>query len=79
MYCPGDGQSSGMLMPGERVKVLLRFEDFTGMYVYHCHNLEHEDQGMMGQFLVLEPGATPRPMQMGTSAPTTAGHGGHGG
>jgi FtsP/CotA-like multicopper oxidase with cupredoxin domain len=41
-----------MLMPGERVKVLLRFEDFTGMYVYHCHNLEHEDQGMMRNYLV---------------------------
>ena len=24
-----------MLMQGERVKLLLRFEDFTGMYVYH--------------------------------------------
>lgn len=41
-----------MLMPGERVKLLLRFEDFTGMYVYHCHNLEHEDAGMMRNYLV---------------------------
>ncbi len=41
-----------MLMPGERVKLLLRFEDFTGMYVYHCHNLEHEDSGMMRNYLV---------------------------
>lgn len=41
-----------MIMPGERVKVLLRFEDFTGKYVYHCHNLEHEDAGMMRNYLV---------------------------
>jgi len=41
-----------MVMPGERVKVLLRFEDFTGKYVYHCHNLEHEDAGMMRNYLV---------------------------
>jgi FtsP/CotA-like multicopper oxidase with cupredoxin domain len=41
-----------MLMPGERIKLLLRFEDFTGMYVYHCHNLEHEDAGMMRNYLV---------------------------
>src|SRR5581483_10468751 len=41
-----------LLLPGERVKVLLRFADFTGMYVYHCHNLEHEDQGMMRNYLV---------------------------
>ena len=27
--------------------------------MYHCHLLWHEDQGMMGQFLVVEPGQTP--------------------
>ncbi len=41
-----------MVMPVERIKVLLRFEDFTGKYVYHCHNLEHEDAGMMSNYLV---------------------------
>ncbi|AVP69470.1 multicopper oxidase family protein [Prescottella equi] len=68
--------------PGRRIRLALRFTEYTDPavpYMFHCHLLLHEDQGMMGQFLVLEPGATPRPMQMGTSAPTTAGHGGHGG
>jgi len=41
-----------LVMPGERVKVLLKFEDFTGLYLYHCHNLEHEDMGMMRNFRV---------------------------
>lgn len=41
-----------LLMPGERVKVLLKFEHYTGLYVYHCHNLEHEDAGMMRNYLV---------------------------
>lgn len=36
-----------LLMPGERVKLLIRFNDFRGEYVYHCHNLEHADRGMM--------------------------------
>jgi FtsP/CotA-like multicopper oxidase with cupredoxin domain len=36
-----------LLMPGERVKLLLRFTDFTGTYMVHCHILEHEDMGMM--------------------------------
>ncbi len=36
-----------LVMPGQRVKVLRRFGDFTGLFLYHCHNLEHEDQGMM--------------------------------
>ena len=40
-----------MVMPGERVKVLLKFVD-PGLFVYHCHNLEHEDQGMMRNYRV---------------------------
>lgn len=41
-----------LLMPGERAKILIRFEDFAGEYVYHCHNLEHADAGMMRNLLV---------------------------
>ncbi len=41
-----------LLMPGERARLLLKFEDFPGLYVYHCHNLEHEDTGMMRNYLV---------------------------
>ncbi|KRB38002.1 multicopper oxidase family protein [Microbacterium sp. Root180] len=40
-------------------RLLVRFEDYadpTTPYMYHCHLLWHEDQGMMGQFLVVEPG-----------------------
>jgi len=42
-----------LLMPGERVRIISRFEDYTGIYMYHCHMLEHEDNGMMGQFEVI--------------------------
>jgi len=41
-----------LLWPGERIKLLMRFEDYRGMYMYHCHNLEHEDQGLMRNYLV---------------------------
>jgi blue copper oxidase len=41
-----------LVMPGERVKILLKFEDFEGLYLYHCHNLEHEDMGMMRNYRV---------------------------
>ena len=27
--------------------MLIRFEGYTGRYVYHCHMLEHEDNDMM--------------------------------
>ncbi|MET4780385.1 multicopper oxidase family protein [Glaciihabitans sp. UYNi722] len=31
-----------------RSRVRIAFEDFTGTTVYHCHILDHEDNGMMG-------------------------------
>lgn len=42
---------------GETVRVIMRFTDYTNSalpYMYHCHILEHEDMGMMGQFIVVE-------------------------
>lgn len=40
--------------PGEFVDVRMRFEDHLGTFVYHCHNLEHEDHDMMAQFTVVD-------------------------
>jgi blue copper oxidase len=43
--------------PREQVRLLLRFEEHTDPdlpYMYHCHILEHEDAGMMGQFVVVD-------------------------
>ncbi|MEU0570260.1 multicopper oxidase domain-containing protein [Nonomuraea sp. NPDC005983] len=33
-----------------------RFTDPAAPYMYHCHILRHEDLGMMGQFVIVEPG-----------------------
>jgi len=41
-----------LVMPGEQVKILLRFTDFSGIYLNHCHNLEHEDLGMMRNYRI---------------------------
>lgn len=41
-----------LVMPGERVRVLIRFDPYPGLFLYHCHNLEHEDMGMMRNFLI---------------------------
>jgi spore coat protein A len=38
--------------PRETVRVLVRFTDYPGRYLIHCHNLEHEDNSMMAQFEV---------------------------
>ena len=42
-----------LVMPGNKVEIALNFRDYTGIYMYHCHFLEHEDEGMMGQFKVV--------------------------
>jgi FtsP/CotA-like multicopper oxidase with cupredoxin domain len=34
--------------PAEVVDVAVRFSDYAGRFVLHCHNLEHEDMAMMG-------------------------------
>lgn len=46
-----------LVNPGETVRVLTRFDTHPGVFVHHCHNLEHEDSGMMQNFVVL-----PRPV-----------------
>ncbi|MBO0788266.1 MAG: multicopper oxidase domain-containing protein, partial [Actinobacteria bacterium] len=38
---------------GSHIDVLVKFEGYRGKYVFHCHNLEHEDMAMMGNFRVV--------------------------
>ena len=47
-----------LVMPGQYVEFITRFEDFADSnvpYMYHCHLLPHEDDGMMGSFRVIDP------------------------
>jgi spore coat protein A, manganese oxidase len=39
--------------PGMVTRIIVRFEGFTGRYVWHCHILEHEDNEMMRPFEVI--------------------------
>src|SRR5215213_3245540 len=41
------------LLPHEKIRILARFSGHRGRYVYHCHNLEHEDMRMMANFDVV--------------------------
>ncbi len=38
------------LRPSEQASIAVRFEGYAGRYVFHCHNLEHEDMAMMATF-----------------------------
>src|SRR5829696_4019160 len=41
------------VLPGQVVRVISRFDGYRGKYVFHCHNLEHEDMMMMANFGVV--------------------------
>jgi FtsP/CotA-like multicopper oxidase with cupredoxin domain len=48
-----------LIPPGSTVRFIAEFRDYSDPevpYMYHCHILQHEDRGMMGQFVVVEPG-----------------------
>ena len=48
---------------GGEVVIRMRFLDFTGKYVFHCHILAHEDGGMMAALAVTTDGKTPSDAQ----------------
>jgi len=39
-----------VLKPGEEIRIFLRFRDYEGKYLMHCHNAMHEDHAMMVRF-----------------------------
>jgi FtsP/CotA-like multicopper oxidase with cupredoxin domain len=46
------GKDTVLLHPFETVRVAVRFTAHRGLFLLHCHNLEHEDMGMMANILV---------------------------
>jgi len=42
-----------LVMPRENVKVIMTFPQDKGVFVFHCHNLEHEDDGMMLNYEII--------------------------
>ena len=47
------GWKDTVSLEGGSVRVAVRFEGWRGKYVFHCHNLEHEDMMMMANFEVV--------------------------
>jgi blue copper oxidase len=48
--------------PGGTMRLLVQlpgYPDPAMPYMFHCHLLQHEDNGMMGQFVVVQPGQPP--------------------
>ena len=44
-----------LVWPGERVRIAMTFGPHMGMYMYHCHILEHEDMTMMRNYMIMDP------------------------
>lgn len=62
---------------GAKARLSVRFNTFVdpvSPYMFHCHILRHEDKGMMGQFVVVQPGTE---NQVSRTLAVPAGH--HGG
>ncbi len=46
-----------ILGPDSEVEIFFKFRDYVGPWVFHCHNIEHEDMAMMARFdVVPQPG-----------------------
>ncbi|MGV2333371.1 MAG UNVERIFIED_CONTAM: multicopper oxidase domain-containing protein [Planctomycetaceae bacterium] len=64
---PEDRYKSDLLTldGGSEVEVLMAFRTFKGPFVFHCHNVEHEDMRMM--FAMdprVSPTTSPKPIQV---------------
>lgn len=67
-----------VLGPNTAVRIRMRFRTWDGPFVFHCHNLEHEDMRMMFNFepvpRIASPGALP-PVVAANVAPNARTHG----
>jgi len=47
VFMGGQRRDIATLLPNDEIKVFMRWDDFLGKYVMHCHNVVHEDHAMM--------------------------------
>ena len=74
---PGTIQDTIWIPQDTIVVIRMKFQQWLGKSVFHCHILPHEDTGMMQNFLIVDAGAdTHHAAAMHPAVPS--GHGGHG-
>jgi FtsP/CotA-like multicopper oxidase with cupredoxin domain len=56
VFMGGPRRDVATILPGDEMKVFMRWKDFLGKYVMHCHNVVHEDHSMMIRWDIVEPG-----------------------
>lgn len=55
-FSGGPRRDVALLLPDWEVKVFMRWKDFLGKHVMHCHNVVHEDHAMMIRWDIMPPG-----------------------
>ena len=69
---PSMGAEEAVIQPGA-LSLRMKFDDFTGLFVMHCHRLNHEDNGLMmmvnvipavSSYAVANPGSPGRPAEV---------------
>ncbi|HYX23968.1 MAG TPA: multicopper oxidase domain-containing protein [Thermoanaerobaculia bacterium] len=55
-FMGGRRRDVAILLPSDELKIYMRWPDFLGKYVLHCHNVVHEDHAMMIRWDIVEPG-----------------------
>ncbi len=51
-FSDGAPTDTVLVLPGQTVRLQVTFSQYPGLYLYHCHILEHEDMGMMRNFRI---------------------------
>ena len=46
-------KDTAVVYPNQLLTIMVRFDGYTGRYVFHCHMLEHEDNDMMRPYEVV--------------------------
>ncbi len=55
-FMGGPRRDVALLLPNWEVKVFMRWKDFLGKHVMHCHNVVHEDHAMMVRWEIVPQG-----------------------
>jgi FtsP/CotA-like multicopper oxidase with cupredoxin domain len=56
VFMGGPRRDVATILPGDEMKVYMRWNNFLGKHVMHCHNVVHEDHSMMIRWDIVEPG-----------------------
>lgn len=55
VFMGGKRRDITTLLPNDEIEIFMRWKDFHGRYVMHCHNVVHEDHSMMVRWDIVPP------------------------